>query len=99
MAALCGAPIALLCILEQERVASLKFTSYNDEEMIGDFKGNWLNKKIVVDNKVITGQNAGCSMDIGLALVEALAGRELAQSIADKLFFEYPGLDNYKLLK
>lgn len=99
IAALCGAPIALLCILEQERASSLKFTSYNDESIIGDFKDNWLNRKIVVDNRVITGQNAGCAMDIAFSLIEVLAGRELAQSIADKLFFDYPGLENYKPLQ
>ncbi|GCE63950.1 DJ-1/PfpI family protein [Candidatus Mycoplasma haematohominis] len=97
IAALCAAPVALLCILE-DKASDLKFTSYNNPELIGEFQERWLNKKIVVDKQVITGQNAGCSMDIALSLVEALAGIELAKSIADKLFVEYPGMNSYKFL-
>lgn len=97
IAALCAAPTALLCILE-DKAEDLKFTCHSGAELIGEFKDRWLNKKVVVDKQVITGQNAGCSIDMALSLVEALAGIDLAQSIAEKLFFDYPGMNNYESL-
>lgn len=97
--ALCGAPIYLLCILGKEKTEDLKFTAYNNPELIGDFKNNWLNKKIVVDKRVITGQNAGCSYDIAFATIEILSGLEVAKELAKKLLQDYPGIGEYKFIK
>lgn len=97
IAALCGAPVALFSILPAEKTQSLKFTCHTGA-LEDEIKSNWENKKVVVDKKVITGQNAGCSMDLALSVVEALAGPELAKEIADKLFVDYPGMLNYKAL-
>lgn len=93
--ALCAAPVALMSILDNP---DINITCYNSPDVIRDLKDKWLNQKIVVDKQVITGQNAGCSLDIAFATIEALAGKELATEIAKKLFFEYPGLENYKPL-
>lgn len=98
--ALCAAPVYLLCILEQERNQDIKFTCYNDNELIGDFKKNWVNKKVEVDlnKKIISGQNAGCCLDIALATVELLGSKELADSIAKRLFIDYRGYNAYQSL-
>ncbi|OAL10392.1 hypothetical protein A6V39_03070 [Candidatus Mycoplasma haematobovis] len=98
LVAICAAPIPLLCILEEARNKDLSFTCYNDPNIIGDFRENWINKKVVVDKQVITAQNAGCAIDVALATVECLAGAELAQEIAKKLFIDYKGVHNYPIL-
>lgn len=95
--ALCAAPIAVNNILDEK--SNFKFTCYNNPELIGEFKDRWLNKRVVVDKQVITGQNAGCSMDIALATIEVLSGIELAQEIAKKLLVDYQGIGEYKFLK
>ena len=43
------------------------------------------NKAYVVDGKVITGTSAGCAIPFGLALVEALCGREKADEVAEQI--------------
>jgi transcriptional regulator GlxA family with amidase domain len=43
------------------------------------------NKAFVVDGKVITGTSAGCAIPFGLALVEALCGREKADEVAQQI--------------
>ncbi|AEG73738.1 hypothetical protein MHF_1504 [Mycoplasma haemofelis Ohio2] len=89
--AICGAPSALMCILGDEKAKDIKYTCYNSPEIIGDFTENWLNKKVVIDKQIITGQNAGCSMELAFAVIEKLAGMELAKELADKLFYDYKG--------
>ena len=39
----------------------------------------------VTDGKLITGASAGCAVKFGLALVEALKGKEIAQTVADQI--------------
>ena len=43
------------------------------------------NKAYVVDGKVITGTSAGCAIPFGLALVEALCGRDKANEVAEQI--------------
>ena len=43
------------------------------------------NAAAVRDGKLITGTSAGCAIPFGLALVEALKGKEEAQRIADQI--------------
>ena len=43
------------------------------------------NKDYVVDGKIITGTSAGCAIPFGLALVEALCGREKADEVANQI--------------
>nr|WP_045118441.1 DJ-1/PfpI family protein [Mycoplasma haemocanis] len=88
--AICGAPAALMCILD-EKARDIKYTCYNSPEVIGDFTQNWLNKKVVIDKQIITGQNAGCSMELAFAVIEKLAGIELAKQLAGKLLYNYEG--------
>lgn len=57
-----------------------------------------MNKKVEVCRGFISGQNAGCSMDLGLAVIEKLIGLEKAKELANKLFFDYPGIGNYKII-
>ena len=39
----------------------------------------------VQDGKLITGTSAGCAIPFGLALVEALKGKEVAETIARQI--------------
>ena len=39
----------------------------------------------VTDGRLITGTSAGCAIPFGLALVEALKGRETADAIAKQI--------------
>lgn len=39
----------------------------------------------VIDGRLITGTSAGCAIPFGLALIEALKGRELANTIAQQI--------------
>ena len=43
------------------------------------------NAACVTDGKLITGTSAGCAIPFGLALVEALRGRETAEAIAKQI--------------
>ncbi len=40
---------------------------------------------VAVDGKLITGTSAGCAVAFGLALVEALKGREIAKTVAEAI--------------
>ena len=40
---------------------------------------------VVVDEKLITGTSAGCAIPFGLALIEALKGKEVADSISRQI--------------
>ena len=42
------------------------------------------NAASVIDGKVITGTSAGCAVPFGLALIEALKGKDAARAIADQ---------------
>ena len=41
------------------------------------------NAASVIDGKVITGTSAGCAVPFGLALIEALKGKDAAKAVAD----------------
>lgn len=97
--AICASPISVLCILDDKRPKDIKFTAYNDPELIGDFKENWINKKVVIDKNFITAQSAGCSFDLAFSVIEKLTSLEYAKEIATKLQMEYHGYDSYKELK
>lgn len=43
------------------------------------------NKAAVIDGKLITGTSAGCAIAFGLALIEALKGKELAEKIQKQI--------------
>jgi len=43
------------------------------------------NAAVITDGKLITGTSAGCAVKFGLALVEALKGKEIAQTVADQI--------------
>ena len=42
------------------------------------------NAASVIDGKVITGTSAGCAVPFGLALIEALKGKDAAKTVADQ---------------
>ena len=44
-----------------------------------------VNAAAVRDGKLITGTSAGCAVPFGLALIEALKGREEADRIANQI--------------
>ena len=43
------------------------------------------NKSVVRDGRLITGTSAGCAIPFGLALIEALKGQEIANTVADQI--------------
>ena len=43
------------------------------------------NAAVVVDGKLITGTSAGCAIPFGLALVEALKGKEAAETVRKQI--------------
>ena len=46
---------------------------------------NMVRQAAVIDGKLITGTSAGCAVPFGLALVEALKGKEMADAIAKQI--------------
>ena len=40
---------------------------------------------VVVDGRLITGTSAGCAIPFGLALAEALAGKEAAEKVKEQI--------------
>lgn len=46
---------------------------------------NMVNAAAVTDGKVITGTSAGCAIPFGLALIEALKGKDAADAIAKQI--------------
>lgn len=95
IAAICGAPVAVMKILNDR---DLFFTSHSNKEYIEDLDRQWINKKVNICKNFISGQNAGCAMDLGLAVIEKLVGMEKAEEIAKKVLMNYPGIENYKVL-
>ena len=43
------------------------------------------NAAVVTDGKLITGTSAGCAIPFGLALVEALKGKEAAETVRKQI--------------
>ena len=46
-----------------------------------------MDRGVVVDGKIITGRAAGSAFDFGLALVEALAGKEESDKVRHGIYY------------
>ena len=84
VAAICAAPtvLASLGILKGKRI-----TCYPSVE--NQIQGAVLTKMpATVDGNIITGRGAGAAIDFALKLIEALAGTEKADEIAEAILYE-----------
>lgn len=86
LGAICAAPIVFgsLKILKNK-----KATCYpgNEDQLIGaDVTGN----DIEVTHNIITGKGAGVAIPFALRIVEMLKGKELSDSLAEKLIYSVP---------
>ena len=80
-AAICAGPTVLadLGITDGKRVVCYP----GCEENMGS--ATVVNAPCLQDGKVITGASAGCAIPFGLALIRALRGEEIANTIADQI--------------
>ncbi|MGN1098517.1 MAG: DJ-1 family glyoxalase III [Clostridia bacterium] len=81
IAAICAAPMVIgrRGVLRGKKATC--FPGYEDELLGAECTG----EGVVRDGKVITAKGAGRSVEFGLALVEALCGREKAAEIKEKI--------------
>ena len=82
VAAICAGPTVLADLGITD---GLRATCYPGQE---DHMGSALmqeNTAVVTDGRLITGTSAGCAIPFGLALVEALKGKEIAETIKKQI--------------
>ena len=66
--------------------AGKKATCYPDmTDQLGD---SFVNEDVVVDLPFVTGKSAGVAQQFALQLVEELRGKEAADKVAEKVYFE-----------
>lgn len=82
VAAICAGPTVLADLGITD---GLKATCYPGQEQNMGSAIVDVNAACVVSGKLITGASAGCAVPFGLALVEALKGRETAEKIKDQI--------------
>lgn len=81
VAAICAGPTVLADLKITDGKAATCYPGC--EEQMGSAK-MVQNVPCVRDGNVITGTSAGCAVPFGLALVEALKGKDAAKTVADK---------------
>lgn len=76
--AICAAPsiIGRMGLLRGKRATC--FPGFEDALLDAQFTG----EKVVADGTVITAKGAGCALDFGFAIVEAVCGSEKAEAVA-----------------
>lgn len=82
VAAICAGPTVLADLGITD---GLRATCYPGQE---EHMGSALiqeNAAVVTDDRLITGTSAGCAIPFGLALVEALKGKEMAETIKKQI--------------
>ncbi len=83
VAAICAAPYVLHCagILEGKN-----FTCYPgfETKIVGNFKTD----KVVIDGKIFTSRGMGTAIDLGLAIVGSLAGKEQGTKLAESIVYK-----------
>ena len=81
-AAICAAPWVLdACGLLEGKKATM-YPTMSEHMKQGSFTG----APVEQDGKVITGRGAGVAMEFGLALVEALRGKEAAEKVSGSIY-------------
>ncbi len=81
IASICASPIALdsACILNRTN-----YTCYPSiEKQIKT--GNYINERVVLDNKIITAQGPGVATDFAFKIVEVLLGQEKVKSLKTEM--------------
>ncbi len=82
VAAICAGPTVLADLGITD---GLKATCYpGQEKNMGSAKMQG-NAAVVTDGRLITGPSAGCAISFGLALVEALKGKEAAEKVKNQI--------------
>lgn len=85
VAAICAAPSILgdLGLVDGKSVTS--YPGYDDS-----FKNsNYVTDRVCVDGNIITSRGMGTTMDFGLKLIEILANKDLADTVARKTMYIY----------
>ena len=85
VAAICAAPRVLkrAGILEGRKITSFPA----DQAKLDDGSLTYLRDRVVVDGNLVTSRGAGCAGEFGLALLEALEGREVAEKVRVSALF------------
>ena len=81
--AICAAPsiLGIMGILKHKSATCFPgFEEYLDGAKV-------VNEKVVRDGNVITAKGMGCANEFGLAIIEAIDGKEKADEIAKSIFF------------
>ena len=82
VAAICAGPTVLA---DLGITAGRKATCYPGQEKNMGTAQMQENAPVVTDGKLITGTSAGCAIAFGLALVEALKGKEAAETVRKQI--------------
>ncbi len=85
LAAICAAPT----VFHKAGITkNLRLTSYPSEKEI--FTDSiYLEDPVVKDKNIITSRGVGSALSFGLALIEELKGKEMAQNVAKRILFSY----------
>ena len=83
IAAICAAPTILghLGLLKNKKYTC--FTSMNE-----DFGGTYIDKYVVVDEKLITGRSCAASIDFALAIVNTLLGKDKCDKLKQSIYYD-----------
>ncbi len=79
VAAICAGPLVLK---DAGLLAGRRFTAHS---AVHDELPGCLSARVVVDGNLITSRGAGTALDFGLALVECLAGKAVAERVAAEI--------------
>ena len=82
MAAICAGPTILADLGITDGLHATCYPGH--EKYMGSAKMQE-NAAVVTDGKLITGTSAGCAIPFGLALVEALKGKEAAEAVKKQI--------------
>lgn len=83
LCAICAAPTIL------GRAGYLKGKNYTCfTSMDGDFGGRYSGDYATVDGKLITGKSAAATVDFGLAVLQQLAGKDIADKVKEEIYYK-----------
>ena len=82
VAAICAGPTVLADLGITD---GLRATCYPGQEQYMGSARMQENAAVVTDGRLITGTSAGCAIPFGLALVEALKGKEVSETIRKQI--------------
>ena len=80
VAAICAAPSVVLSLLPD--LAGKKMTCYDGfEQALTDKGAEYVKEGVVVDGNMITGRGPGWAVEFGLAILEHVKGKEIAEKV------------------